>query len=577
MKKRGWKKIISLVLVIGLVTLVGCQALGNLDLNKSLVNAMLAKSQMSKQAISLDIKLDEKSINSMGEEATTVLKLLSHLKLNLDQVKQESFEKMSVQGSIDILSRHIAFQATVSPTLLVLKIEGAKKPLVLDLAGKAIDGESLLSLGIEKDILEQFTNKLTNDVNLHKAILGYFVNGMPNPEGITLDNVTESVYGESLALNHVQAKVDGSQVIPLVKKFVVNLLQDDKGLRDLVTQFYDVVQPVLISLFDDMDKKAAESKAEAPVADKTTEATEVPLYDDSAYDDSAYDDPSVYPDALDQLGASSFIGESALRGLESVLKDRTMAIEFLHTEVKQLLVIAMVGLQSIIENKDPMIENIFSNKSYVQADLYLDQDGKLRKTKTEMKFVPPAEDNGGIEEIKLTLESEHWKINEPIVADVIDTTDNYMMDSISKPAEMLSILNKDSALYHLLKDDLQITKKSLVLNMYDSTYTPYSMKPYIENGITMIPARFISEQLDADVTFNQASQAVSVKDTANGNEIILTLQSNKAIWNGKTVTLDGAVRNRDGTTYVPLKFIANALGAQIKWVNETKTITITRD
>jgi hypothetical protein len=209
--------------------------------------------------------------------------------------------------------------------------------------------------------------------------------------------------------------------------------------------------------------------------------------------------------------------------------------------------------------------------------LYIDNSGKLRKTKTELNFVPPTENNDGIAEVKLTLESEHWKINEPITADLIDSTDNYTMDSITKPAEMLAILDKDSSLYHLLKDDLKITKKSLVLNMSYSDYTPYSMLPYIDKGVTMVPARFISEQLDADVTFDPATQQVTVNDAANGNKIILTLQSNKAAWNGETFTLEGAVRNRDGTTYVPLKFIAKALGAEVKWVDLTKTITITRD
>jgi hypothetical protein len=133
-KKRGWKKFTGLSLVIALITLVGCQALGNLDLNKSLVDAMLAKSQMTKQSIAMDIKMDESKAAFTGEEAI-FMKLLSHLKLNLDQVKQESSEKMSVQGSIDVLNRNIPFQATISPTLLVLKVEGAKKPLVLDLAG----------------------------------------------------------------------------------------------------------------------------------------------------------------------------------------------------------------------------------------------------------------------------------------------------------------------------------------------------------------------------------------------------------------------------------------------------------
>jgi hypothetical protein len=219
----------------------------------------------------------------------------------------------------------------------------------------------------------------------------------------------------------------------------------------------------------------------------------------------------------------------------------------------------------------------FSNKSYVKADLYLDNDGKLRKTNTEVKIVPPADQNGGIEEVKLTFASEHWNINQLVTADLIDTTDNYTMDSITKPAELLSILDKNSSFYHLLKDDLQITKKSFVMNMYDSAYTPYSMLPYIDSGVTMVPVRFISEQLEAKVTFDQATHEVTVTNAESGEKIILTLQSNMAIWNGKSVNLDGAVRNRDGTTYVPLKFIANALGAKVVWDNETKTITLSRD
>jgi hypothetical protein len=178
MKKRSWKKNINYTVVIALIVLVGCQALGSLDLSKSLVDAMLAKSQLSKQTITLDIKLDESKIKLTGEEAI-LLKLLSHIKLNLEQVKQESFEKVSVRGNFEVLNRSIPFQAYLSPSLLVLKIEGAKKPLVLDLAGKTVDSQTLMSLGIEKDILEQFTKKLTNDVNLHKVFLNYFVNGMP--------------------------------------------------------------------------------------------------------------------------------------------------------------------------------------------------------------------------------------------------------------------------------------------------------------------------------------------------------------------------------------------------------------
>jgi hypothetical protein len=547
MQKRLLKKLISFTLVAALIVLVGCQAIGSLDLNKSLVDALLAKSQMSNQTIALDIKVDETN-KSISESELALLKVLSHVKLNFEEVKQENQQKASIKGKIELLNRSIPFQAYISPTMLALNIEGAKKPLVLDLAGKTGDSQSLLPLGIEKDLIEQFTTRLTTDENLHKAIFNYFVNGMPNPEGISLDNVTEAVYGETMSLNHVQAKVDGSQIIPLVKKFIVNLLQDDKGLRELVTQFYDVIQPVLMSYFDQMDK----DKMSAP------------------------SDPS---NSSDPVGPESMFNDFNffLEGLESVLKDRTTAIEFLHTESKQLLVIMMVGLQGVTEAKDPMVEQIFTNKSYVKADLYLDNSGKLRKTKAEVKIVPPVKDNGGVEEITLTMASEHWNINQPVKADEINTTDSYALDSFTKPAEILTVLDQDSALYHLLKDDLKITKKSIVLNMNDSNYEPYSMLPYIDRGVTMVPVRFLSEQLDANVTFDQKTQEVTIMDEGRGTVIVLTLQKDIAVLNNKTVKLDGAVQNRDGTTYVPLKFIANSLGAEVVWDKETKTIHITRE
>jgi uncharacterized protein YqgQ len=557
MNKRISKKMISLLLVLALVVLVGCQALGSLDLNKSIIDAMIAKSQMSKETIALDIKVDESKTSLTGSELT-MLKVLSHVKLKLDQINQESFEKFSINGKLEVLNRSIPFQATISPQMLVLKVEGAKKPLVIDLAGKAVDTEALLPLGIEKEMIEQFTDKLTNDVNLHKAIYGFLVNGMPNPEGITLENVTETVNGESMSLHHVQAKADFTQILPLIQKFLVNLLQDDKGLRELVTQFYDIAQPVLMSVFKKMD----EDKANA-------ESAPSPSLNDT-------ETPSL-SDQIDNSVLGSDFGSTILQGFESVLKDRTMAIEFLNTEAKQLLVLAMVGLQSVNEIKDPLKDEILNKKSYVKADLYIDNDGKLRKTKAEVNFVPPADENEGIEEVKLTLETEHWNINQSVTAEVINTTDSYTMDSITKPSEMLSILDKDSSLYHFLKDDLQITKKSLVLNLSESAYEPYSMQPYIDRDVTMVPVRFVTEQLDADVKFNEEKHEISIQDTGMDTTIVLTLQSDIAVLNGQTVKLKRKVQNRDGTTYVPLNFIADALGATLKWDKETKSITLTRD
>lgn len=576
MGKRGWKKFISLGLVALLVILVGCQAIGSLDLNKALIDSMTAKSEMSRGSLALDIKLDDS--NTSNPEQTAMLKLLGSIKLNLDQVNQESTEKFSVIGSIVIAHKNIPFHATLSTTQLVLQIEGAKKPILLDLTGMTNSALALpLSLGLDQDLIEQMTKKLESE-SITKAILGFFVNGLPNPEGIQVDEVTEAVYGVSMPLHHVQAQVDGSQLLPLFKKFILNLLQDDKGLRDLVTQLYDVLQPVLISMFDKMDAEdhAKEMPAPMPNVHEQSGKSDEPQMDPGTMDMPNAENMPAAPSMMPSIG-SGLMFSSILKSVESMMKDRPMAIEFLHTEVKQLLVVLMVAVDSLENQKDSPVSQVFNDKSYVKANLYVDNDGKLRKSKIEVKLAPPKKDNGGIAEINLTMESEHWNINQPVQADVIDTTDSLSVSMMTRPAEMLNLLDKNSVLYDLLKNDLKITRKTFNLNMNDAAYQPFSFKPYIDQGVTMVPARYITQQFEADLTWNDAAQQITISDAASGAVIVLTLDSKIAEVNGKKVELDKMVRNRDGVTYVPLKFIADSLGAAIHWNEADNTITITRD
>jgi hypothetical protein len=236
----------------------------------------------------------------------------------------------------------------------------------------------------------------------------------------------------------------------------------------------------------------------------------------------------------------------------------------------------MVGLEHLNNPNNPAITQFLNKNSYVKADVYLDNEGKVRKTKAEVKVVPP-KDNGGIAEIKLTMEGEYWNINQPVVADSLDTTDSYPMDTISSPKDLLSILDKQSALYQLLKDDLKITRKTVVLDMSEAAYVPYSALPYIESGITMVPTRYIAEHLDAKLGWDQAKEQITVTDELSGTQIGLTLGSDLAIVNGTSVKLDAKVQSRDGTSYVPLKFIADALGAKVHWEPSNSTITLTRD
>ncbi|MTI80481.1 MAG: copper amine oxidase N-terminal domain-containing protein [Firmicutes bacterium] len=109
----------------------------------------------------------------------------------------------------------------------------------------------------------------------------------------------------------------------------------------------------------------------------------------------------------------------------------------------------------------------------------------------------------------------------------------------------------------------------------DSPYTLDS-EPYIntEAQRTMVPLRFVSEGLGAEVEWMAETRQVVIKDSKT---ITLTIDSVEALIDGTNVTMDSApVLEETGRTFVPLRFVSETLGAQVDYDGAIKGITITR-
>lgn len=101
----------------------------------------------------------------------------------------------------------------------------------------------------------------------------------------------------------------------------------------------------------------------------------------------------------------------------------------------------------------------------------------------------------------------------------------------------------------------------------------YAQAPIMVNGSVLVPMRPIFESLQASVKWDQKSQTVtSSKGTTN---IKLKMGSKQATVNGKTVALDSAPLSVKGTTMVPLRFVAAALGCEVKWDKNEQMVLIT--
>jgi len=96
--------------------------------------------------------------------------------------------------------------------------------------------------------------------------------------------------------------------------------------------------------------------------------------------------------------------------------------------------------------------------------------------------------------------------------------------------------------------------------------------PKIVNGRTLVPLRFVAEAFGAEVKWNPVFKLVIIK--LGDKEIILQIGTGYASVNGVKYNLDTAPSISSGVTFVPIRFISDALNASVEWDEKTKTVTI---
>lgn len=96
--------------------------------------------------------------------------------------------------------------------------------------------------------------------------------------------------------------------------------------------------------------------------------------------------------------------------------------------------------------------------------------------------------------------------------------------------------------------------------------------PVIIDGRTLIPVRAVMYGLGAEVKWDELARTVTV--TRNSKTITLNLVSGAAFVNGRKIELDVPAQIIKNRTFVPLRFIAESLGEKVEYVEETREIHI---
>ncbi|NPV90157.1 MAG: hypothetical protein HPY50_05220 [Firmicutes bacterium] len=98
------------------------------------------------------------------------------------------------------------------------------------------------------------------------------------------------------------------------------------------------------------------------------------------------------------------------------------------------------------------------------------------------------------------------------------------------------------------------------------------------NGRVLVPVRFVAEALGATVEWNGASSSVFIKTPDAQNAPVVDSGASPAVRlfvNGRQIAADVPPQNIGGRILVPIRFVAEALGAEVNWDGPNNLVTIT--
>ncbi len=101
----------------------------------------------------------------------------------------------------------------------------------------------------------------------------------------------------------------------------------------------------------------------------------------------------------------------------------------------------------------------------------------------------------------------------------------------------------------------------------------FEVPPINRNGRVLVPMRALFEKLGAEVNWDPETRTITAHKGAITVE--MSPDTNLAMVNGRRYELDVKPIIVEGRTLVPLRFVSTALGADVQWDGARETVTIT--
>lgn len=142
--------------------------------------------------------------------------------------------------------------------------------------------------------------------------------------------------------------------------------------------------------------------------------------------------------------------------------------------------------------------------------------------------------------------------------------------TVIKQVKIIKKVPIDEKIIKLTNIRLKINSYTAYIN--DKAYT-LEAAPTLIDERTMVPLRFITEALGATLVWDGNERSISL--ALGSDSVVLWIDRSDAQVNGKIIFMDVPAQIVNGTTLVPIRFVAENLKQSITFNNETFEVTIT--
>ncbi|MHB8986250.1 MAG: copper amine oxidase N-terminal domain-containing protein [Eubacteriales bacterium] len=109
---------------------------------------------------------------------------------------------------------------------------------------------------------------------------------------------------------------------------------------------------------------------------------------------------------------------------------------------------------------------------------------------------------------------------------------------------------------------------------YASTWAPMDACPFILEGRTFVPVRYMAEPLGAHVGWDEPTQRITIFQSYHNIHIVLQIDNKTLVAGGVPSQMEVAPVIVNGRAYLPARYVAEAMGYLVKWDSNAQAVSL---